>query len=182
MVTDVRLAFDRSAGATPLYSIQERILESQFRRYPDTVTYIARKTGTDAEQTKRQVIPDDFVLIVDEKRLAQGGPDKIRALLEIDMRSRNNPALEDKLAAYAAYLGSPQYEARFGTKSGRWFFVTTGEQRMTNLMNQTERIASSRAKYFSFSLFDLVLTKNVLTEDIWWQPGVGGPFNLESIQ
>lgn len=178
--TQVRVSFGRSAAATSHYTIQEQIPESYFRHNPDTVQFSIRKGSNVVESKKRQVIPDDYMLIRDERLRAKGQPSAISALVEVDLRTHNNPRLREKLAAYAAYLGSRAYLARFLTTSGRWFFITTGEVRMTNLMKETEQVAGNRARFFYFSIFQLVETRNVFADPIWWQPGAGGPQLLEN--
>ena len=163
--------------------IEEHLPESHFRHNPDTVEYSIKGRGREVGKKKRQVIPDDYMLIRDRRLQSLGQPSGRRILLEIDLRTHNNPRLKEKLAAYAAYLGSPEYRGRLHTRtvSGRWFFVTTGEVRMKNLMLETERVAGRRAKFFCFSVFSLVLNKNVFTEPIWWQPRVGGPLTLANV-
>lgn len=180
---EVRLAFTRLASMTEKYFIEQRIPESHFHHWPDTVTF--SRTNADGTITKesRQVIPDDFMVIGNRQRQAKGESYKFRALFEIDMSTHSNPAFSSKKAgAYAEYVLSPQYEARFGSKGGRWFVITTGRERMENLMRVTEREAGRKAKVFVFSYFELVEKQNVFTAPIWWQTGIENPIDFESIE
>ena len=86
------------------------------------------------------VCPDGYFVIVDEERKAQGKPCRARFLLELDMATHDNPSFGiEKAAAGAAYIHHPSYKVRFGSNSGRWLVVTTGDVRMKNLMHQTSR-------------------------------------------
>ncbi|MFC1960018.1 replication-relaxation family protein [Chloroflexota bacterium] len=160
-VNDFRIAVTEACDRQPDLTLQEWIPEGVFWSYPDTVSYISRKNG----KAKRRVIPDGFCVI---KRLDYTS----RLLLEVDMRTEDNPRFgEEKVLPGIAYVRSEVYAQRFGYKSGRWLVVTTGEQRLLNLKQQAERVGGASARLFYFTTFAKVNAATVLTEPIWLRGG-----------
>ncbi len=180
---DVRLAFSRSAALTDDYFIEQRIPESHFRHRPDTVAYSRINTDGVSVHETRQVIPDDFVVIGNRERQAKGESYRFRALLEIDMSTHSNPAFSSKKArAYSEYVTSQSYEVRIGSKGGRWFVITTGPERMANLMRTTQAEVGNKSKVFVFSYFALVEKQNIFKAPIWWQFATDYAIDFESIE
>jgi hypothetical protein len=178
-VVDVRLAFERAIGELPGLHLEEWIFESEFRSDPDTVEYRLKGRDGRVKQVKRQIFPDSFAGILDERRVAQGELARARLLLEIDHATHSNPRFgREKVAPGLAYIKSPQYKARFGDNSGRWLVVTTGERRMRNLMHQARKVAGTGANTFLFTTFEQIETGNVLTDPVWLQVGRREPVSL----
>jgi hypothetical protein len=178
-VVDFRLAVERAVRALPSCSLETWIHESDFRSDGDTVAYKVKSRDGTVKQVKKQVYPDSYAVILDERRVAQGELARARLLLEIDHATHSNPRFgREKVAPGLAYISSPQYKARFGDNSGRWLVVTTGERRMRNLMQQTQQVAGIESGVFLFTTFEQIETANVLTDPVWWQVGKDGPTPL----
>lgn len=200
-VTDVKLAFEISAGKLTSFSLLETTPESILRSYGDRVEYSIEGGDGKVREGERGVIPDSFLVLANEERKARGQEYLFLLPLEVDMsthtvRSRKN--LLDfgskKAAPYAAYISSPQYKSRFGHNAGRWLVVTTGKRRRENLMKRTGKVTGKFAQLFCFSTFDelgLPVPKqaptdegevvNVLSDPVWWQVGESEPLSLDAI-
>ncbi len=157
-------------GATnnePKFTLEYWISEREFRSRPDKIEYrLGRK------RLSRRVIPDGYFVVVDEERRARQETHRARFLLELDMANEPNPRFEnEKLAAGAAYLQSPEYKERFGVNAGRWLVVTTGEVRMRHLMERAANSAGRAAHLFLFSTLKQTLATNPLTSPIWRRVG-----------
>lgn len=172
-VIDLRLAFERGLGALPNLALVDWVNEHSFRVDHDRVSI-------DNGKGKRGVIPDLYLMLVDEGRKSSGDPEhKAHLLFEIDMATRDNPRFErEKLQAYAAYIGSPAFKERFYSEVGSWLVVTTGKKRMRNLIRQTIKLPAEKRRHFFFSTFHQVDHSNPLTDPIWWRPGAKEPVSL----
>ena len=104
---------------------------------------------------------------------------KARFLLEVDNATHSNRRFgREKVAPGLAYIMTPEFRARFGDNSGQWLVVTTGKQRLRNLMRQTYQVAGSSAGVFQFTTFHQLQTPSVLVDPIWWQVGKDAPVAL----
>ncbi|MFC1959371.1 replication-relaxation family protein [Chloroflexota bacterium] len=160
-VNDIRIAVTEACDRQPYLELQEWIPEGVFWSQPDTVRYTSPKKG----KAKRRVIPDGFCVIKSRGYHS-------RLLLEVDMRTEDNPRFgEEKVLPGIAYVRSEGYAQRFGYKSGRWLVVTTGERRMLNLKQQAERVGETSARLFYFTTFAKVNASTVLTAPIWLRGG-----------
>jgi hypothetical protein len=178
-VVDFRLAVQQAVSLLPALSLEEWRHESEFRSIGETVEYKIKGTDGAMKQVRKRVYPDSYFVIVDTQRLAQGLLARARFLLELDNATHpNNRFGREKVAPGLAYIGSPEYEARFGDNSGRWLVVTTGRVRMRNLMRQTQQVAGAGASIFLFTTFDKLGAGNILTEPVWWQVGREEPIPL----
>lgn len=169
-VVDFRLAVEREVQVCPTLTLETWVDERTFRAAPDVVevTYV----GWDGRprQAKRGVIPDGYLMIVDEARRRRGDPrHRARLLLELDMATHSRGRFaREKLLAGAAYIRSPAYRARLGANAGHWLVVTTGPVRMRHLMEQAAEALGASAKLFLFTTLDHVQDGHVLTAPIWW--------------
>ncbi|MCI0563791.1 MAG: hypothetical protein MN733_35400 [Nitrososphaera sp.] len=173
-VVDFRLSVEAAVHELPSLTIEEWIHEGEFRSNSDVVEY--RVVGPDGKirEGKRGVLPDSCFVIVDRELQRRA-----RILFELDNSNHANKKFgEHKVAPGVGYLKSPQYRARFGSNSGRWAVVTTGETRMRHLMQQTHKVAGSDARLFFFTTSDQAMSNNVLTSPIWWQVGSEQPVPL----
>ena len=178
-VVDFRFAVERAVGELPALHLEGWIFESAFRCDPDTVEYRIKRRGGQAKQMQKRVYPDSFFVIEDRQRASQGELARARFLLEVDNATHpNNRFGQQKVAPGLAYIRSPEYAARFGSNTGRWLVVTTGQRRMRNLMHQTRQVAGTGAGVFLFTTYDQLETGNVLTDPVWWQVGRKEPIPL----
>jgi hypothetical protein len=178
-VVDFRMAVEKAVNELPALNLEEWKHESEFRCDGDAVAY--KTTGRDGmvKQMEKRVYPDSYFVIVDERRLAQGLLARARFLLELDNATHPNERFgREKVVPGVAYINSPEYKARFGDNSGRWLVVTTGEVRMSNLMDQVQRVTRGGATLFLFTTFDKSQSGNVLTKHIWRQEGKEEPIPL----
>nr|WP_281721426.1 replication-relaxation family protein [Nitrosomonas nitrosa] len=153
------------------FQLLEWINEGTFRAYPDTVDY----TSVTNRKARKRVIPDGYFLV---ERLG-ASPFRSRLLLELDHATHSNPRFADeKVLPGVAYLRSGAYKQRFGSASGRWLVVTTGEQRLHYLKETTERVAGNDAAVWYFTTFNLVSAEAVLTAPIWYPGGKSEPIPL----
>ena len=168
----------KSCREYPHLDLEEWMLSGEFWANPDEVTY----TDHEGKRSKRRIRPDAYLLV--SFRRGDGKLDYFRFLVEVDMRSEDNPRIgREKVLPGIAYVQSDIYERRFGHKSGKFLFVTTGERRALNMKRQTEAVVRGLMKNrpenkvrelmgtFHFTWFDQVTSKTVLTTPIWYQGG-----------
>jgi hypothetical protein len=174
VVTDFRLAVQKSVDEIQQLSLKRWVTESTFRSQTDVVIYeyLSRKR-------RKGVCPDGYFEIVDEKRKSQGLPHKARFLLEIDMATHDNPSFgREKILPGVAYIKSREYKTRFGCNNGHWLIVTSGKRRMQNLIDQTKEKAKQDASIFFFTTLDELNSGNVMTSLLWWQETKDKPTSL----
>lgn len=181
-VIDFRLMLEKSVANLPSINIEHWALESEFRSDMDKVEFRFKDKDGNVKQGKRGVCPDFFFVIADEERKRSGEFYRLPLLLEIDMGSHpvSSRFRRQKAAPYAAYLQSPAYQDRFGFNTGAWLIVTSGEQRMRNLLRQTEEALGRDAKCFFFARFSDV-KENILSAPVWHQAGRSEPRSILSI-
>jgi hypothetical protein len=165
-VNDVRISFVKALEGRADFQFGQWVNESEFRARPDTIEY----RDADGRRTKRQMIPDGFIDVIRYDRQKEKWLHN-RLLLEVDMRTEDNPRFgREKARPGVAYFESAAYKQRFGYSSGRWLIVTTGERRLRNMKQQTE-LEAERPDLFYFTTFAHVTPETVLTAPIWWQGG-----------
>lgn len=171
-VIDVRLEFEKALLKLPDLTLAKWANEHHFRADYDSVLMNGGK--------RRGVIPDFYMMLVDESRKAVGDPEhKAHLLIEVDMASRDNPRFErEKLQVYADYIGDQSFIDRFGSKVGSWLIITTGKRRMKNMLLQAEKVDEGKKKHFYFTTFHLLNSSNPLTDPIWSKPGSSQPLPL----
>lgn len=67
-VVDVRLAIERAVGGLPYLTLEDWVLESEFRAVPDEVEYTVTLGNGKRLHKKRGVIPDGYFVLVDHYR------------------------------------------------------------------------------------------------------------------
>ena len=178
-IVEIRIAVERAVEGVPGLGLEMWLHESEFRSDGDTVKYRITDRDNKVGWVEKRVYPDSFFVIEDRHRAAQGELARARLLLEVDNATHpNNRFGQQKVAPGLAYIRSPEYAARFGSNTGRWLVVTTGQRRMRNLMRQTHQVAGTGAGVFLFTTFDQLETGNVLTDPVWWQVGRKEPIPL----
>ena len=178
-VIDFRLTVERAVTELPALDLDEWRHESAFRADWDTIEY--RVTGGDRKtrEGKKRVFPDSYFMIRDRHREAQRAMHKARFLLEVDNATHSNRRFgREKVAPGLVYIMAPEFRTRFGDNSGQWLVVTTGKQRLRNLMRQTYQVAGSSAGVFLFTTFHQLQTPSVLVDPVWWQVGKDAPVAL----
>lgn len=169
-VNDFRLWVQQACAADSQLELRQWVPETDFLAYPDTVEFEER-----GHKRKRQVRPDGFFLIA-RSRPDRPKPEGFAYLVEIDMATHSNPSFEHhKIRAGLAYLDGDAYRERFGLRFGRWLVVTTTQQRLEHLMDQTEKAGGDRVFYFT--TFDQIGAGALL--DPLWQ--VAGSRELTSL-
>jgi len=172
-IVDFRMAIERSIHQLPLFTLENWIVESEFRADMDTVIFSTQEKDGNAKNIKRGVCPDAYFEIVDQERRLRDQPAKARFLLELDMATHDNPSFgREKAKAGVAYIKSYAYKERFGNNSGRWLIVTKGrETRIKNLMKQTKTSVGLDVNLFFFTSLDELGNCNILVHPIWRQIG-----------
>ena len=165
---DIRLKIEQDIQKLNHLKIDQWINETVFRSNMDRVTFSYKDSKGHLRKRKRGVIPDGFFCIIDHKRQTKGLPAKANFLLEVDMATHSNPNFSmEKAAAGAAYIKSREFNKRFGSNSGRWLIITTGEVRKQHLMEHTRERIATKSNLFLFTTFSDFFSKNVFLEAIW---------------
>lgn len=176
MISDIRLWVKESLSNNPTLILEEWINESTFRSDPDYVEYKFTTRSGKVLSRRKAVCPDGMFTLVDLKRKNVGQPYRARYLVEVDMATHDNPSFgNDKVAAGLAYVRGRQYQSRFGSNSGRWLIITTGETRMRNLMQETRERVSEDGNVFYFTTFNQMKTTNFFFSPIWSQTNKDDP-------
>jgi len=153
-VNDFRLDMREACEMTSLVDLESWIPESEFWAFPDKIEYLYND-----RKIKRKIRPDGFFILTTKRHY-------FRYLLEIDRSTEDNPRFfREKILPGLAYIKSPEYEARFGHRSGRWLVITTGEKRLGNMVSQARR---AKAKgIFYFTTYELASVDSLLFSPIW---------------
>jgi len=167
-VIDVRLKIEYDIKRKKDMVISRWINETDFRADYDQVVFSYKDRQGVLRQKKRGVIPDGYFCLVDQKRASQSLPAKVHFFLEVDMATHDTPSFGiEKVAVGAAYIHSQAYARRFGSNSGRWLVITTGEARMRNLMAQTAERADKDSSLFFFSTFTELFSHHCFEDQMW---------------
>lgn len=167
-VVDFRFLAENSLEELPYLQMETWVPERAFRSDMDVVAFTTKKGDGRQKKTERGVIPDGYFVLSDEYRRNSGKRHRMQFLLEIDLATHDTRSFEnEKIAAGAAYVASPQYRARFGSNAGRWLVVTTGEVRMRNLMRKARSQGGAASGLFFFTIFDSLSAGNIFTTPIW---------------
>lgn len=164
-VNDVRIAVMLSAESSPELKLTQWISDRTFNRWRDRVSF----RGVSGEEDTKAVVPDGFFVVRRPSQKRPGKDEVFAFLLELDMANEHNPRFEmEKVRAGIAYLNSPVYKHRLGVTFGRWLIVTTGNVRMQNLRETTQRAGGSAA--FFFTTFEQIegSPADILTQPIWF--------------
>ena len=165
---DIRLKFEKDLQDFKYLKIDQWINETVFRSNMDRVTFSYKDKKGQLRQSKRGVVPDGFLCVIDQKRESQGLPAKANFLLEVDMATHSNPNFGiEKAAAGAAYINSKDFNTRFGSNTGRWLVITTSEIRMQHLMEHTQERIAAKSNLFLFTTLSEFFSKNVISDAIW---------------
>jgi hypothetical protein len=172
--------------------VEEAVARTESANFAD-LWYSSRDFGSDYDRIeytdendkkqKRGVVPDGFFVFSYDGY-------KYPSFVEIDRQTEDNTRFgREKILPGVAYLSSKEYDKRFGYgASGRFLIVTTSENRVKNMMQQTvkvlEKISKSKhTQQFLYTTFDAVNANTVLTEKIWHPAGYDRPVSLlERIQ
>ena len=167
----LRQACDHSAGE---FTFLDWVTETTFRRWKDIVEYsdLAGKKAT-----KRMEI-DGYARI--RRNLTNGDQHFSRLMPEIELSPKYNARfVEDKILPGLAYLQSPIYQKRFGSKSGRWLYLVTSRDKLDGYRHAASQVLRSEDRgNFYFAVMERVTQKSVFFEPIWWRPGDRQPLSL----
>lgn len=94
--------------------------------------------------------------------------------VEVDMATETLDRYKRKLIAYQQYWSSGQYQKRYRYKNFRVLTVTTGPERMTNLLKVAESLGAKNM--FLFTTRELV-SKDMLGS-IWFKPTTLNPISI----
>jgi hypothetical protein len=85
--------------------------------------------------------------------------------VEVDMAHQSLDTWAVKLKTIMAYRQQGRYLARYGTTSQRNLIITTGEERLANLMKVAEEVEANTR--FWFTIWDQVSEHTIFTGRIW---------------
>jgi hypothetical protein len=153
-VNNFRLDMEQACKIDEAVNLETWIPESDFWSYPDKVTYSYQE-----RKLHRNIRPDGYFMLSIPKN-------NIRYLLEIDRSTEDHPRIyREKILPGLAYIKTEAYHQRFGHKSGRWLFVTTGERRLSNMLRQAERAKTKGLFYFT--TYEKLMPETILHAPIW---------------
>lgn len=158
---DVRIAIVRAAQrhtVTIETWLDERTL-SRFQK--DTVML----TGPTGRKQSAAVVPDGYVHLYTGKHHYHQFLEVDRATVTGSSKSWTTRTWARKVATYIEYYRSGKYQDRYHTKSMRILTVTTGEKRLANLREITER-SGGKARFW-FTTFERIHHADVLADPIW---------------
>jgi hypothetical protein len=170
--TDIRIAVQQACERQQ-FVLDEWVDEKELKRTgaQDAVTLV----GPDGVRQRAAVVPDAYFVIRDDTN----GNRRARFFLEVDRRSVVvAPSLFErrgwtrKIRAYLAYFDSDAYDARFEGRRVRVLTITTGEKRLQNLKQATERVGGGA--FFWFTTFEDATAGQILTGRIWQVAGAEG--------
>jgi hypothetical protein len=165
---EVRVAIVGAAN-TRGFRIEEWLDDATLRKAQnkDHVTITGPKGG----KQKAAIVPDGYFHL-------DTGDHDYHHFLEIDLATVTGQSSRwgrrdwaRKIRAYIAYYESGKYQQRYETTSLRILTVTTGERRLKNLKEITERVGGK--KRFWFTTFEELTSETVLTKPIWQIAGQG---------
>lgn len=153
-VNNFRLDLQQACQNASEVNMERWVPESEFWAFPDQITY-----NYGNHHLKRFIRPDGLFILTFQKN-------RIRYLLEIDRSTEDNPRfLREKILPGLAYLKSPEYEQRFGHRSGRWLVVTTGDRRLNNMLTQAQ--SGGAQGLFYFTTYGRLSAQTILFSPIW---------------
>jgi hypothetical protein len=175
---DWRVRFLHDVKQLPFLQVEADIAEYVFRLNRDSVRFPFPPTDPKPEMRQNDVIPDGYFAILDRHRQQRGEPAHLRLPYEVDNHSHAEAqGIGPKFAAYAAWLKSPAYKARFGDNSGAVLVIAHGGKRLANMMAEAARHKVDWA--FLFTTFDTIeAADNLLTAPIWRRAQAADPIAL----
>jgi hypothetical protein len=164
---DVRIAITLAAAEQGI-EIKEWRDEYTLKQDYDKV----KVTGLNDVEYEVAVIPDGYFWLLADPR-------NFHHFLEVDLRTVVGQYSQDgradwarRVRSHVAYYRSGLYQRRFpAKKSLRILTVTTGDTRLANLKEITERIAGKQKRRFYYTTFDQLNPETALTEPIWQVAG-----------
>ncbi len=133
-------------------------------------------TGPQGRKQRAAVVPDAYFLL-------RAGEYVYHHFVEVDRGTVTGEASQwgrrdwaRKIRAYLAYFRSGKYQERYHAKGLRVLTVTTGERRLANLKQVTEKAGGK--KLFWFTTEDKITSGAVLSEPIWQMASQDGYHSL----
>jgi len=164
--------------ATPGVRLVEWRPGRQFYSQADLFTHHQVNEGK-----PRKIIPDSFFSI--ELMLkGTGNTVELKTLnffVEIDRTSNPmtvNRITREKIIPQAHYIGSSQYQKRFGASGGRTILITSGQARVQHLKKAAEESVQRLSQRFLFTTFEAITPESILGEPIFWQGTNPQPVSL----
>lgn len=147
-------------------ALREWVPESDFLTTKDTISFKTPQGHT----TSRIMQPDGFFLVQKPSQRYPGRWANYAFLLEVDNSTESGIRFgRDKVPPGVAYLASDLYNQRFGIEYGRFVVVTTNQERMFNIKEQTERFGGQ--DLFYFTTFAHVSAETIFSKPVWWRAG-----------
>ena len=161
-INDVRIAFLKAVLATKEYELFW-FNEQEVKAWKEKVD--------DHENSGKTlpITPDAFLYLIGKNK-------KAYYFLEVDRATESNRRWRDKIKGYVEYVKSGKYQARFKTEALRVLTISTGKERIANLMKTTQSVEN--AYFFLFATFDQVKGNNIIFKPIWKTTGEEGLISL----
>ena len=167
-VTDFRYGLESSIKKLQEYVLKNWLSDYVFRSDPDEVTYrIVSRDGSIISK-KKNIIPDAYFEIIDQRQPEQEERLRARFLLEMDMATHDrNRFCNDKAIPGVAYIKSTAYRQRFGSNNGFWLVVCVSERRMKFLKNKVVEMTAGESNKFFFTTLNQATEEDILMAPIW---------------
>ena len=94
----------------------------------------------------------------------------------MDQATESNRRGRDKIKGYVEYVKSGKYQARFKTEALRVLTISTGKERVANLIKTTQSVEN--AYFFLFATFEQIKDKNIIFKPVWKTTGKEGLISL----
>ena len=161
-INDVRIAFLKAVLETKDYTLFW-FNEQEVKAWKEKVD--------DPEDSSKTlpITPDAFLYLM-------GKDKKAYYFLEVDRATESNRRWRDKIKGYVEYVKSGKYQARFKTEALRVLTISTGKERIANLIKTTQSVEN--AYFFLFATLDQVKGDNIIFKPVWKTTGKEGLISL----
>jgi len=161
-INDVRIAFLKAVLATKEYELFW-FNEQEVKAWKEKVD--------DHENSGKTlpITPDAFLYLIGKNK-------KAYYFLEVDRATESNRRWRDKIKGYVEYVKSGKYQARFKTEALRVLTISTGKERIANLIKTTQSVEN--AYFFLFATFEQIKDRNIIFKPVWKTTGKEGLISL----
>jgi len=147
-INDVRIAFLKSLKDYELFWFNEKEVKAWKEKIDDP----------EDPGKSIAITPDAFFYLLGKEK-------KAYYFLEVDRGTESNRRWKNKIRGYVEYVNSGKYQKRFQTSALRVLTVTTGKDRMANLIKTTKSV--DNVYFFLFSTLEGIEGKNIIFDPIW---------------
>lgn len=172
--TDLHIALQASCRKTSI-KLVEWVDEKELRS-EGTTDYV-NLYDPNGQEHKTAIIPDAVFILEKDGRKGLFFVEIDRATVTISPSIWERKSWTKKIAAYLAYPSTESYQKRYEGRRARILTITTGEKRLANLKEATEKAGGKEVFWFT-TLEEALDPVKLLTQPIWLVAGGTGPRSL----